>query len=145
MGIVVGAGAVLLNEKGQVLMLLRNKEPERNKWSIPGGKVDLFETVEQAIVREVEEETGLIIEIEQPLCMDELIVPEQETHVLSLIYSAHQIGGELENREPQKHAELKWFSLENLPSDSEIAAFSKKALRLTRNHSSHTLKEDFSS
>ncbi|QDH21899.1 NUDIX domain-containing protein [Saccharibacillus brassicae] len=51
MPIVVGTGAVIVNEEGRVLLVLRKKDPERHKWSIPGGKVDPFETLERSLVR----------------------------------------------------------------------------------------------
>ena len=130
MTIIVGTGAVIRNEDNRVLLVLRRKDPENGKWSIPGGKVDPFETLESAIVREVEEETGLTVEVESLLCTDEVIQPEHDRHLLSLIYKVRYTGGEPVNREPQKHAELRWFKLNELPPESEIAAFSREALRL---------------
>ncbi len=132
MPIIVGTGAVILNDEGQVLLVLRKKDPEIHKWSIPGGKVDPFETLAHTIVREVEEETGLVVEVERLLCTDESIQPEQDRHLLSLIYKVRYTGGEPQNREPQKHAEIRWFSLNELPSETDIATFSREALRLIR-------------
>jgi 8-oxo-dGTP diphosphatase len=57
---VVGVGAVVLLE-GKVLLVRRGKEPLRGRWVIPGGTVELGETLAEAIVREVEEETGLTV------------------------------------------------------------------------------------
>lgn len=130
MPIIVGTGAVVRDAEGRVLLLLRKKHPEMNKWSIPGGKVDLFETSQDAIVREVEEETGLNVQVERLLCIDETIRPEQEQHLLSLIYLVRANSGEPENREPQKHAQMRWFAEDELPPDAEIASFSQQALTL---------------
>ena len=55
---VVGVGAVVIHE-GRVLLIRRGKEPLRGRWLVPGGTVELGETLEEALVREVEEETGL--------------------------------------------------------------------------------------
>ncbi len=55
---VVGVGAVII-DKGKILLEKRKNEPGRGKWSIPGGLVDLGETLENAVTREVEEETCL--------------------------------------------------------------------------------------
>lgn len=63
---IAGVGAVIVrdgpkNEK-QVLLVRRAQEPLKGQWSLPGGAVELGETLEQAICREVLEETGLIVE-----------------------------------------------------------------------------------
>lgn len=55
---VVGVGAVVIHE-GRVVLIRRGKEPLRGRWLVPGGTVELGETLEEALVREVEEETGL--------------------------------------------------------------------------------------
>jgi len=56
----VGVGAVLIHE-GRVLLIRRGKEPLRGRWVVPGGTVELGETLEQALVREIQEETGLVV------------------------------------------------------------------------------------
>jgi 8-oxo-dGTP diphosphatase len=64
---VVGVGAVVLSE-GKILLEKRKNEPGRGKWSVPGGLVDLKESPEQAVIREVLEETCL--EVEAPRLVD---------------------------------------------------------------------------
>jgi mutator protein MutT len=67
---VVGVGAVILDQ-GKILLEKRKNEPGRGKWTIPGGLVELGETLEHAIVREVEEETCLECEKgEKPRLLD---------------------------------------------------------------------------
>jgi 8-oxo-dGTP diphosphatase len=55
---VLGVGALLF-DRDRVLMALRGKEPLKGWWSLPGGVLELGETLEQAVCREVREETGL--------------------------------------------------------------------------------------
>jgi mutator protein MutT len=54
----VGVGAIVIHE-GRVLLIKRGKEPLKGRWLVPGGTVELGETLEEAVAREVREETGL--------------------------------------------------------------------------------------
>ena len=64
---VVGVGAVIVYE-GKILLEKRKNAPGKGKWSVPGGLVELGESIEQAVIREVKEETGL--EVEEPRLID---------------------------------------------------------------------------
>jgi mutator protein MutT len=57
---IVGVGAVIIDE-GKILLEKRKSAPGRGKWSIPGGLVELGENIEKAVIREVQEETGLVV------------------------------------------------------------------------------------
>jgi ADP-ribose pyrophosphatase YjhB (NUDIX family) len=59
---IAGVGAVIVRDK-QVLLIRRAHEPLKGEWSLPGGAVELGETLEAAIRREVLEETGLVVEV----------------------------------------------------------------------------------
>ena len=52
-------GAIIKDETGRLLLILRAHEPGKGLWSIPGGRIEPGETDQQAVVREVLEETGL--------------------------------------------------------------------------------------
>jgi ADP-ribose pyrophosphatase YjhB (NUDIX family) len=56
----VGVGAVVVHE-GRVLLVQRGHEPAKGQWSLPGGLIDLGETLPEAVSREVLEETGLVV------------------------------------------------------------------------------------
>jgi len=64
---VVGVGAIILDDD-QILLEKRKNSPGKGKWTVPGGLVDLGETAEQAVIREVKEETGL--EVYDPRLVD---------------------------------------------------------------------------
>jgi 8-oxo-dGTP diphosphatase len=59
---IVGVGAVVL-DGDRVLLVKRAHEPLKGEWSLPGGAVELGETLEKAIAREVREETGLDVDV----------------------------------------------------------------------------------
>jgi mutator protein MutT len=58
---VVGVGGVLVHQ-GRVLLIRRGKEPLYGRWVVPGGTVELGEPLDEALVREMREETGLEVE-----------------------------------------------------------------------------------
>ena len=57
--IVPCVGAVVHDRAGRLLLVQRGHDPHRGRWSLPGGRIEAGETPEQAVVREVREETGL--------------------------------------------------------------------------------------
>ncbi|MFI7480803.1 NUDIX hydrolase [Kocuria sp. M1R5S2] len=58
MRIVQAAAAVVVHPDGRLLLVRRGREPQRGRWSVPGGKIEAGETPESAAVRETFEETG---------------------------------------------------------------------------------------
>ena len=64
---VVGVGAIIVCE-GKILLEKRKSAPGKGKWSVPGGLVELGESIEQAVIREVREETGL--DVAEPRLVD---------------------------------------------------------------------------
>lgn len=67
MRIVQAAAAVVFREDGRLLLVRRGREPQRGRWSVPGGKVEPGETVAQAAVRETREETGVRVRVDHEL------------------------------------------------------------------------------
>jgi mutator protein MutT len=59
---IVGVGAIVVDGDA-VLIVQRGREPLKGQWSLPGGAVELGETLDAAIGREVREETGLVVEV----------------------------------------------------------------------------------
>jgi 8-oxo-dGTP diphosphatase len=69
----VGVGGVVI-DKGRALLIRRASEPLRGEWSIPGGMLELGETLEQGVARELLEETGLQVRVLELIEVFERIV-----------------------------------------------------------------------
>jgi 8-oxo-dGTP diphosphatase len=93
---VVGVGGVLVRD-GRVLLIRRGKQPLYGRWIVPGGTVELGETLEQAVVREMREETGLEVEPLEMLTAFDRIEREQGTvlyHFVIVDYLCRYRSGE---------------------------------------------------
>ena len=97
----MAVGAVIEDDKGRILLV--KHKPERGgfwqgKWICPGGELELGEAIEDGIMREVKEETGLEIDLIRPLTPFERIVKSVggvDLHVVYIDYLANLAGGEL--------------------------------------------------
>ncbi|MBL4667109.1 MAG: NUDIX hydrolase [Sneathiella sp.] len=92
----VGVGAVIWRDN-EVLLIQRGKDPGKGKWSLPGGGQELGETVAEAVIREILEETNLRIQLGQVIDVVDAIVKSDEGDILyhyTLIdYAARYVSG----------------------------------------------------
>jgi 8-oxo-dGTP diphosphatase len=109
----VGCGA-WIEEDGCVLLVHRLRDPERDCWNLPGGKVDPGERLADAVAREVAEELGVRIAVGPLLCLTEMMEPGH--HWVSPVFLASVVEGTPLNLEPSKHAAVAWWPLDGLPS-----------------------------
>lgn len=111
---VVGVGAIIVCN-GKILLEKRKSEPERGKWSVPGGLVELGESTEQAVIREVEEETGIVVENPKLVdVVDNIIFDEDgkiEYHFVIVDYFVRLKSGELKAADDAE--ELRWVALDD--------------------------------
>ena len=91
----IGVGAVVFKDD-QVLLVKRGKPPFKGCWSIPGGGLEFGERLEDAVRREVREETGLDIEIGGLIGVFEAMPDDvgQLTHTVMIDYAAEWVAGE---------------------------------------------------
>lgn len=125
----VGAAAVVENRFGEILLGVRNKDPQRGKWVFPGGGIKPFESYNDAIRREVLEETGLEIELgSKAMGVYEIINPPNE-HRIIIFSHARAIGGNLKASSDLLSAEF--FSPERIRSKMRplLTATTERVLR----------------
>ena len=101
----------LIEKEGRVLLVLRDIEPGRGFWGLPGGYVDWDEHPEQAMVRECLEETGAEVAPIGLLSVGHTVMGDQG--IVILHYRARIIGGALGAHDEVQ--ELGWFSPDALP------------------------------
>ena len=113
----VGVIALAKNENDEVLMLLRKKEPAKGLWAIPGGKLELYERLEDTLVREMKEELGVEIEVVKFICNIQDINEEKELHWIMPVYEVKIVKGKVRNLEPENHGEVRWFKMSEIPEN----------------------------
>jgi ADP-ribose pyrophosphatase YjhB (NUDIX family) len=90
--------AALITLEGNVVCV-RQKEGKSSYLLLPGGGVDYRETLEQALVREVREETGLEVVVGRPLFINDTIDPAGYRHLVNITFEATVTGGSLDAAE----------------------------------------------
>jgi 8-oxo-dGTP diphosphatase len=131
---VVGVGAVVL-DGDRVLLIKRGHEPLKGQWSLPGGGVEIGETLERAIAREVREETGLDVEVGPIIDVLDRItqdaVGKVEHHFVLVDFVCQAIGGVLGGASDADAAE--WVHVDSLVqygvADVTIRVIHKAAAR----------------
>ena len=109
---VVGVGAVVIHE-GRILLVERAREPYKGYWTVPGGVQRIGETLEEAVLRELEEETGITGRVKGTIWVDEVI--EYEDNRVKYHYVIIDMLVEpytLEVRASSDASKAGWFRLE---------------------------------
>ena len=131
--------AVVLNDKNQVLLLRRAKKTMNGgKWDLPGGHIDAGETIEEAIKREVKEETGLSVEMGDVI----RVVEFEKDHELfkhekrGMRFVARRSSGEVKLNK-KEHDKFEWLEIEQAIEKLEDDGFEgekKRTLMKAKEH-----------
>ncbi len=107
----IGSALLVQDDKDRILLGQRNKDPQRGSWVIPGGKIHAFESIAEAATRELQEETGLTVEVGSLFKVYEIVNPPSEHRIV--IYSwAKAISGT--PRASDDLSEVRFFSADEL-------------------------------
>ncbi|SDZ79290.1 mutator mutT protein [Desulfuromusa kysingii] len=107
--------ACIMDDKDRILLTRRNIPPFFGQWVMPGGKIDHGESIESALLREVEEEVGLKVKIDKLVDIYEhLAIGNKKDHYIILYYRAIALSSELKLNYSEL-SEAVWFSDHQLP------------------------------
>ena len=107
----VGVGGVVIDSTGRALVVRRATEPLKGRWSIPGGLVHLGETLQEAVEREIAEETGLTVKAEAVIEVLDRIDRENERvryHYVLVDYLCAVVAGQA--RAASDADEVRWIT-----------------------------------
>ena len=128
---VVAVGAIVFKNK-RVLLVRRAQPPSQDLWAIPGGKVEIGETLQEAAEREILEETGIIIQAREPVYTFDYIERDGSSqprfHYVIIDLIADYVRGE--TRAGDDAADVRWVAAEELARLN----VSSKTLRLLSTH-----------
>ncbi|MEM2900298.1 MAG: NUDIX domain-containing protein, partial [Thermoplasmata archaeon] len=117
---------------GKVVLVRRAREPFKGRYALPGGFVEYGERTEDAVVREVKEETGLDTKVTRLLTVRSDPLRDPRGHTVSVIYVLEKVSGKLSGGDDAERAEL--FSLKSLPElafdHAEILDIYKNELKI---------------
>ncbi len=110
------ATAIITFPPDKILLIKRRTVPFKGYWALPGGRVDSGETVEQTIVREVKEETGLDIAVVSKIgdYHEQGVQDGTEYDYYPACFLVNVVGGEIKKQESEIE-EIKLFSLNEIP------------------------------
>jgi len=112
---IVSAHALIFRE-GRVLLVKRAHPPSQGRWSVPGGAIEVGETIRDATRREVREECGIEVKVDTVIHVADNIVPDGSGHIrfhYVVIYSlARHLSGEAHPRSDA--LEVRWATREEL-------------------------------
>jgi ADP-ribose pyrophosphatase YjhB (NUDIX family) len=135
---IVGVGAVII-QGGRVVLVKRRFEPLAGQWSLPGGRLELGETLEAGLAREMLEETGLEVEVGPVVDVFDRILldPERKVryHYVLIDYLCRPVRGELNHGSDVAAAEfVDPGDLERYRLTPKATSVIEKALAVARTH-----------
>ena len=127
---IVGVGAIVVKDNDEILLVKRKFEPSKGKWSIPGGLVEVGEKLEDAVLRELEEETGIKGQVVRPIVICEYIEKDSlgkvKYHFVIIDFLVKPLN--LDLRVGSDVEDVKFFNINYALSKLELSQITRKLL-----------------
>lgn len=85
--------SVIVVSEDKNILLVKHRKGNRQYWVLPGGRLEYGETFHECARREMKEETGLEVEIDDFVFLSEAIAPDRSRHIVNVYLTAHVVGG----------------------------------------------------
>lgn len=111
----VNVVSAFIYDSNENILIVKNRKGDSFYWSLPGGAVEGEETLEQAVIREVKEETGFDIAVDKLHSIREVLFEERGHHALIITFYAKIIDGEININDPDNDiVEVRWANSETV-------------------------------
>lgn len=131
--IFVGTGIILINKYKKILMACR---VDNNKWSLPGGSLEVGESLEDCIIRETFEETGIVVNKESIKLSSAVSLTEPiekngvSIYIVSIVYKTDKYNDNNMRLDSREFSKYGWLTLEEIKKLSQVTSYSYEALSI---------------
>jgi 8-oxo-dGTP diphosphatase len=132
--------AIVISEEDKIL-LVKHRKGSKTYWVLPGGRLEYGETFETCAIREIKEETGLVISIDGFAFLSEAIAPDKSRHIINIYVYGHVTGGELQLGKDRVLAGVEWVPVSELQTMTLFPPVSKQILEARSNSKSRAVNE----
>ena len=110
--------ALFVLRDDKIMLHKRLSKHAHGKWALPGGHLDLWESFEEGVLRELREEAGGVgVTYPQLITVKNTPFPDEGKHYICIFYVSKWIFGEPQVMEPEKNGGWEWFELNDLPEN----------------------------
>lgn len=107
-----GTSALIINDKEQILFVKRSDNDDflPGKWELPGGGIEFGESAQEAVIREIDEECGIEIEVLKPLAVADYFMDDVQVIEICFLCSPKSLNITLSH----EHSDYKWLKIDEI-------------------------------